>query len=129
MEEWIKWEPLKDGTRDYIILSIFLAQGKLIVDLEPKAKNDGNSIVSFIFESSLFFSRIDDSLLLATGAKKRAEGGRWTFFKVLNSSLLKELLPTALQQQQHLTHYIFVEENSLVAVVAANEPLLQGQTP
>jgi hypothetical protein len=132
MEElWIKWVPIKDLAKKYLIESVtHNSKGLDIVLCEEK--NNKNKLNVF-FEGFIHSYKWTEELynlkiisILNTHYPKDFYT-KWTFFKVVNSSYAQSLLEGSEDSAEgrEFIHYLFFENDGLLEVIAPAEPSMK----
>ena len=122
--QWIKWEPISGLEEKYFIKKF--SDDNETLDIFLSGYKDSSNKVQVTFENSIYaYNRTDESfrqkIIHELNEKYGASFyGDWTFFKINNSSFTNWLGKT--RDANTLIHFCFVEADSIVDVIASQEP-------
>ena len=119
----MRWDLLLNLPRDFNIICVEIEESTISLVLE--SSSDPKEKIKVFFDTFISYLRTDESLALVNSGNCRQEG-RGTFFKVINSKIIEELLTNSaiLLEQKALLHFNFIEEDSIITVIAAKEPII-----
>ncbi|HVX00571.1 MAG TPA: hypothetical protein VHA52_09090 [Candidatus Babeliaceae bacterium] len=128
-EEWIRWQPLSNLAEKYYIDALIYNKSLKILLSE---ENDDFKKILVTFESRInAFRFTEESYRLKLFGDLREQYtadffGRWTFFKVSNSSYIQWLFEQSIiLRNSDLTHFSVIGGDEVVDIVSTDEPKVE----
>lgn len=127
MEQWIRWKPLENLAATHKIEMIHDTSVGLQIVLVAQANTPKLSI---LFKNVCAYKTEIESYRLNTFYTLTERYGKefyttWTFFKIHQSSYLKEVCSIInLSDHQDIQHFVIMGQESMVDVLTSSEPIV-----
>ncbi len=127
-EQWERWEPMKDLSKNYCVDSIFNFKKEFSMFLYDSDKKNG---IKVIYENYIFSYRsTDESFRMKTINNLDEKYGTgfyvgWNFFKIKNSSYINDLKKIFKIADSSLIHFCFFDPDIAIDVIATYEPKIE----
>ena len=131
---WIAWNPLANLSEKFSLDSMRYTSGELIMMLFVSIDERAKIKITFPTGSVYFFNNDAEVARLSELTDIRTTYGeamyRRTFFEIINSGLIKEIVEGRYLKMppSQLRHFCFIETQSVVDVIALHEPLVEWLT-
>lgn len=124
IEQWIEWKPIQGLEENYYYVELISNNG--IGEFKMQLASDNKAKLIVLFENSVnAYKRTDESFRQSTVADILYNSGAiGPFFKINNSNFVQSLLqqPGETANPAKFIHFVFVEYNSIIDVIATYEP-------
>lgn len=127
MEEWTRWEPIKDILGKYFVDSLILSDNGLAIQLSDW---DKEKKIEIIFDGCIDAYRYTNdsfSFKIPAGLSEKYGGEfykNWSFFKITNSEYLAWLSEKSYEYSNDFPfiHFCIIGGDEIVDVLARYEP-------
>ncbi len=125
MEEWTRWEPIKNLSGKYYVDAIILSDAGLIIQLSENAKkielNFRYAADSYKYTNESFCFKIFGDLSDRYGGDFY---GNWSFFKITDSDYLKWISDKSctVSDRFPFQHYCIIGGDEVVDILSQSEP-------